>query len=109
MWSMASNSILMFYAFVKLVYLYSIVKIFLKFDNLRQNILFLSIFYTLGIAFISFIFFVAPNQNPNYREWGIFLAKTLGLSYVYFRLLDRFDEGFLLIVMLVLGLGLVYF
>ena len=67
-------------------------KIFLKFDNMRENITFLTIFYTVGLAGLSWVFVIAPAPllpDALYRAWEIWLLKSFILTYVYFRLLNR--------------------
>ena len=43
------------------------------------------------------------------RAWQIFWLKTAGIAVMYFWLLQRFDEGPLFWMLLMAGLGVVYF
>ena len=43
------------------------------------------------------------------RDWQIWLAKTAVIAVVYFKLLQRFDEGPLFWMLLMAGLGVIYF
>lgn len=103
-------SLASFYLAMKAFFLFSLVRAQIKFEPLQKHFLFLAILYTLGMAFLSYIFLLSPQQNPDIRAWGIWLAKLLGLTIVYFWLLRRFDEGPLFwIIMLGGGAFLIWF
>jgi hypothetical protein len=102
-------SVLIYYYVIKAIFLFSLVKIQVQFETMKSHWLFLGILYTSGIAFLSWVFIMAPQDFPDYRAWQIWLAKFFGLSTLYFYLLQRFDEGVIFWTVLLLGLGLIYF
>ena len=93
----------MFQDYVTLVYLglksflfFTVVTSLAKFDPLRQQIAFLSLLYTGLVAFLSWVFLIAPGDVVfwhDWRQWQIWLAQTFVLMFVYLKLLSRFDEG----------------
>jgi hypothetical protein len=102
-------TISLYYYLMKTVFLFSLVRTLVKFDTMKDHWLFLGILYTLGITFLSYVFLVAPLENPPWREWQIWLAKTFALSTLYFWLLAKFDEGVIFWTVLLLGILLVWF
>jgi hypothetical protein len=102
-------SVLIYYYVMKTVFLFSLVRIQVQFETMKDHWLFLGVLYTAGVAFLSFVFIIAPQEVPDYRSWQIWLAKFFGLSTLYFFLLARFDEGVIFWTVLLLGLGLIYF
>jgi hypothetical protein len=114
-------SINILYLFMKLVWLYSLVQAQVKYDTLKDHWLFLGILYTSALAFLSYIFIFAW-QPVSWPAWQQNIAKTVGVSpfvtwvgetlilaVLYFKLLARFDEGALFWVLIIGGLGLVWF
>jgi hypothetical protein len=99
----------LYYLGIKLVFFFGLVRCFAKYDVLKPHILFLSLLYTGGVAFLSWVFIMAPREAPDYRSWEIWLAKTFVLTLVYFWLLRRFDEGLLFFALLIAGVALVYY
>jgi hypothetical protein len=111
----------LYYLGMKTFFLYSLVRTQVKFEPLRESWLFLAFLYTAGIAFLSYAFLQSWNaiqwqgwqlQFANWlgvTPWQAWIGQTFVLSAFYFKLLSRFDEGILFWVLLVLGLGLVYF
>ena len=110
------------YFFLKLMLFFSIVKALVKFETLGDNFLFLGLLYTALVALISYVFVVSTRQVDFHAVWlmqvsratGLspwlsWLAATLVLSTLYFKLISRFDEGILFWVLLVLGIPLVLF
>jgi hypothetical protein len=112
-----------YYFFIKIFFFFSIVRILVKFEPMQKHWLFLGILYTLGVAFISYVFLVAPSAQPdslwqgksvqlveqvfNLPPWygyRIWLGETLVLSTLYFKLLGRFDEGVVFWTLLLLGI-----
>src|SRR5262245_21249681 len=81
------SMLVLYYFIIKVVFFYSLVHSFIKYETLQKHWLFLSILYTAGVGFLYWVFFMAPADAPNWREWGIWLAKTFVLIAVYFRLL----------------------
>lgn len=96
-----------YYLAIKGIFFYSLVHSFVKFDLLRKHWLFMALLYTGGMAFLSFVWIVAPGQM-SFDAWKKWLVATLVLVVVYFKLLDRFDEGVLFWILLVAGMGIVY-
>jgi hypothetical protein len=103
------SMMLVYYLGIKAAFFYGLVHSFIKFDTLQKHWLFLSLLYTAGVAMLSWVFIMAPTDAPNWREWGIWLAKTFVLIAVYFRLLARFDEGILFWILLVAGIAVVWY
>ena len=110
------------YFFLKFLLFFSIVKALVRFETLGNHFLFLGILYTSLIAFISYVFVVTTqptafhypwviriNQSTGLSPWLIWLAATLVLSTVYFKLLNKFAEGALFWVLLILGIPLACF
>ena len=116
-----SISILSYYFFMKVSFFYSLVRIQVKFDTMKDHWLFLGILYTLGVAFLSFVFLFSWQDfqwSELYRRiagnFGItplqfFLGGTLVISTVYFWLMAKFDEGVVFWTLLLLGLVVVWF
>ncbi len=100
---------LLYYVGLKAAFLYGLVHSFAKYESLQKHWLFLGLLYTAGIALLSWVFIMAPADAPDWWQWKLWLAKSLVLAVVYFRLLERFEEGFLFWLLLVAGLGLVYY
>lgn len=63
--------------------------------------------YTGLVAFISFVFLLAPMEVVNWRMWEYWLALNWLMTWVFFRLLIRFEEGILFWVVLLLGVVVV--
>lgn len=114
-------SINLFYLCMKMAFFYSLIRIQIKFDPLKDRYLFLGILYTSGVAFLSYVYIVswqatswAPWQVKvavalGVSPWVAWLGETLLLSTFYFRLMSRFDEGVIFWTLLLLGIPLVYF
>jgi hypothetical protein len=98
----------LYYVFLKLFFVYGLVRVFLKFDVLQDHVLLMAILYTVGIGFLSWVYF---NWRPNFRldNWELWLARTGILAWIYFWLLSKYGEGIMLYILLLAGLGLVYF
>ena len=96
-----------YYLAIKAMFFYSLVHAYVKFENLQKHWLFLALLYTAGIAGLSWVWFVAPGQLEP-AAWRVWLVKTLVLVVVYFKLLQRFDEGIMFWILLVAGMGIVY-
>lgn len=109
-----SLSIIDLYFFgLKTIFLYMLIYSFVKFENLQKHWLFLSLLYSAGVAFLSFVFLIAPGRLTVYwgtmNDWWIWVAKTLVFAAIYFKLLARFDEGVLFWLLLIGGVFLVRF
>ena len=112
---------IIYYVFVKIVFFFMLVRTLIKFEPMQNHVLFLSLLYTAGVTFLSYAFIMswqnpswAPWQNQVARAFGVspwvaWLGETLVLSYVYFSLLVRFDEGVVFWTLLLLGCVLVLF
>src|SRR3954463_5902208 len=110
------------YFFLKLMLFFSIVKALVKFDSLQAHFLFLGVLYTGLVALISYVFLVSTRQLDLHAAWLLrasaatglspwltWLAATLVLSTLYFKLISKFDEGILFWILLILGIPLVFF
>ncbi|WP_435008657.1 hypothetical protein P12x_005867 [Tundrisphaera lichenicola] len=110
------------YFFLKMMLFFSIVKALVKFETLQDHFLFLGILYTSLVALISYVFVVSTRQLDLHAAWLLrasaatglspwltWLAATLILSTVYFKLISKFGDGILFWILLVLGIPLVLF
>lgn len=110
------------YFFLKFMIFFSIVKALVKFETLGNHFLFLGILYTSIVAFISYVFILTTQPSAFHSDWVMrvhqmtglspwlsWLAATLGLSTLYFKLLSKFDEGILFWILLVLGIPIALF
>jgi hypothetical protein len=98
-----------YYYGIKAMFLFGIVRSFVKYDALERHWLFVAILYTAGLALLSWVFL---NSSPqfNTRTWELWLVKTLLLAALYLKLLSRFDEGLLFwLILLAGGAGLILF
>jgi hypothetical protein len=126
---------LLYYFGLKTAFLFGLVKTFAKFEPLQKHWLFVAFVYTLGVAALSWVFLMAPQQVPTWtrslevtlglnvglispkmtqgqaawRAWEIWLVETLALSSLYFGLMAKFSEGLMFWVLLLSGLLLVIF
>ncbi len=98
-----------YYIGIKAAFLFSLVHAFVKFEPLQKHWFFLGLLYTAGVVMLSWVWFVAPQEAPNYHAWQIFWLKTAGIAVLYFWLLQRFDEGWIFWTLIIAGLGVVYF
>jgi hypothetical protein len=109
------------YLFIKLVFFFSLVRIQVKSDAMKDHFLFLGILYTAGIAVISYVYLMGW-QDFQWPPWQYRIAATLGvtpriawlgeslvLSTLYFWLMARFDEGVIFWTLLLLGVPFVVF
>jgi hypothetical protein len=97
-----------YYIAIKAMFLFGLVHSFVKFELLQKHWLFMGLIYTAGVGLLSWVWLVAPGQ-VEYRPWEIWLAKTLVIAVIYFKLLDRFDEGPIFWMLLMAGLAVVYY
>jgi len=101
-----------YYFGLKAVFFYGLVHSFVKFDPLQKHWIFLSLLYTAGIAFLSYVFLIAPGTAQywgSWQAWWIWLGETAVIAAIYFKLLARFDEGILFWLLLIGGVGVVLF
>ena len=110
------------YFFLKFVLFFSIVRALVKFETLGTHFIALSVVYTGLVAFLSYVFILTTqpgafraqwmmrvNQATGLSPWLVWLAATLVLSALYFKLLSKFDEGIQFYILLILGVGLAFF
>jgi hypothetical protein len=96
------------YILLKMGFLYSLVRVQVQFDVMKEHFIFLGVLFTSAMAFLSYVFLLSYQQSPDFRAWQIWLAQTLGMSTLYFWLLAKFDEGVIFWTLLLLGVFLVY-
>ena len=100
----------MIYLGLKCFLFFTLVTSLVRFEPLRQQTLFLALLYTAMVAFLSYVFLIAPGHVifwENWREWQIWLGITFVLTLVYFKLVNRFGEGTALYALLLAGFLLV--
>jgi hypothetical protein len=98
-----------YYFTLKGFFLFAIVRSLVRFAPLEKHVLSLSVLYTAAVAFLSYVFMLSPLSVVYWQKWGAWLAITFALSFLYFQLLVRFDEGPAFVILLLLGVGLVLF
>ena len=97
-----------YYLAIKAVFLFGLVHSFVKFETLQKNWLFIALLYAAGVALLSWVWLVLPGQYQT-RPWLIWVAENAVISVIYFKLLERFDEGWIFWTLIMAGLGVVYF
>jgi hypothetical protein len=109
------------YLLIKFIFFYGLVRAQVKSESLREHWFFLGVVYVIGVAFLSYVFLVSWQAFPwpdwqrrlaarvGISPWLCWLAQTFVLVVLYFRLLERFDEGVLFWTLILLGLLLVWF
>lgn len=125
---------IIYYLGLKIAFLFGLIKAFAKFEPLQKHWLAVAFLYTVGMAVLSWVFVLAPQQVPSWRSleimlgrnfglipanappglvvwraWQIWVGGNLVLSALYFKLLARFNEGVLFWVLLAAGLVLVWY
>ncbi|WP_422926464.1 hypothetical protein [Singulisphaera sp. PoT] len=98
-----------YFLFIKLVFFYSIVRVLVKFDPMKDHVVFLGVIYTAGVAFLSFIVQSSYQHALNLGRWEMWLAETFVLSTFYFWLMAKYDEGVIFWTLLLLGIFVVLF
>jgi hypothetical protein len=71
--------------------------------------LFLGVLYTAAVAFLSYIFVMAPPEVPpvTWLQWQKGLLIVFVASTVYFKLMSKFVEGGLMFwILLIVGIPL---
>jgi hypothetical protein len=96
---------LIYYYGIKAAFLAGLVQSYVKFDLLQKHWFFLSLLYTAGLAFLSWVFIMAPLDAPNWRQWQIWLGTSFVFTAIYFLLLRRFDEGIVFWMLMLGGIG----
>jgi hypothetical protein len=113
-------SIATFYLFLKVAFFFSLVRIQVKFDTMKDHWLFLGILYTSAAGFLFFVFlswmeFPWPDyqrqvaRNLGVQPWQSWLGETFLVATLYFRLMAKFDDGVIFWTLLLLGVPLVWF
>ena len=110
-----------YYLAMKAFFFFSLVRIQVRFDTMKDHWLFLGVLYTSGVAFLSYVFLFSW-QDFNWANWQlglaaqigispyqVFLVETLLLSTLYFWLMAKFDEGVIFWTLLLLGILVVWF
>jgi hypothetical protein len=97
-----------YYLAIKAAFFFGLVHSFVKYETLQKSWLFLGLLYTAGVALLSWVWIVAPGRVQT-GTWQIWLGWTAVIAVVYFKLLERFDEGWMFWTLIVAGLGVVYF
>src|SRR5262245_55716768 len=92
-----------YYYVIKALFFFSLLRVFLKFDPLKDHYLFMAVLYTAGLTILYWVYFVSWRQSADWQVTGVWLGKTLALSALYFWLLARFDEGVLFWTLLLAG------
>jgi hypothetical protein len=117
------ETIVLYYYLIKIGFFYSLVRLQVKFDLLKDHYLFLGILYTAAVAFLSFAFIISwqgqniPDRALELRvsaalgitPWIAWLGETLVLSTIYFKLMAKFDEGVIFWTLLLLGIFVAIF
>ncbi len=117
------DTIYLYYYLIKITFFFSLVRSQVKYDLVKDHYLFLGIFYTAGVAFLSLAFLVSwqgqdfPQRTLEYRVsqalgvtlWVAWLLETLIFSTIYFKLMARFDEGVMFWTLLLLGIFVAIF
>ena len=102
-------SFVLYYYVLKTMFLYSLVRSFVRYEPLQKHFLFLSILFTAAVAFLSYALLYSSWEVMPWRAWEIWLGKLFLLTLLYFWLLSKFDEGPFFWLLLLAGLGLVWF
>jgi len=101
--------ILLMYYGLKIFFLFSLVAAILKAEPLREQLFGLALVYTMAVAFLSYVFLIGPHVATqvagwhNWTEWGIALAFTCILTWIYFRCVVWFENSSLLWFILAAG------
>jgi hypothetical protein len=110
-----------YYLAMKAFFFFSLVRIQVKFETMKDHWLFLGVLYTAGVAFLSYVFLMSWQEFPwpdfqvriarrfGITPWQAWLGETLALSTLYFKLMAKFDEGVIFWTLLLLGILLVWF
>lgn len=109
------------YLLIKFVFFFGLVRASVKHEVLRERWLLLGVVYAVGVAFLSYVFLVSWQEFPwplwqrrvaarvGVSPWLCWVGETFLLAALYFRLMERFDEGVLFWTLILLGLLVVWF
>lgn len=110
---MLGNSTLVIYYGMKIFLFLSLLGALMKSELMREQTLGLSVIYSFGVGFLSYIFLVGPNADAatpeDWQNWGIWLGATFVLSWLYFKSLTWCEESKLFWVVVALGAAVVWF
>lgn len=99
-----------FYFGLKALLLLTLARAYVVYEPLQRHWLFLSLLYTGGVAALNWALYLPLHPWRSENEWQLWLVKTFVLVVVYFKLLSKFDSGFLFWILLLGGwIGLVCF
>lgn len=101
-------TVVTYYICMKFFLLYSLVRAQVAYEPLQKHFIFLGALFSAGVAFLSYVFIMSPQNAPDWQAWQVWMGKTLGLSILYFWLLAKFDEGIIFWILLLGGVLLVY-
>jgi hypothetical protein len=111
--AMVYSSTEMIYLGLKFFLFFSLVGALVKAEPMRNQIFTLSLLYTAGSAFLSYVFMILLGDTGywqnSWRSWQIWLGLTFVLSWVYFKCLVWFEESSLFWLVLMLGVAVVFF
>ena len=97
-----------YYYAIKAAFFFGLVHSFVKFENLQKHWFSIALLYTAGLALLSWVWIIAPGRS-DVATWRNWLIASGVIAVIYFKLLERFDEGTLFWMLLMAGLGVVYF
>jgi|SRR5271157_1501638 len=97
-----------YYLAIKAVFFFGLVHSFVKFETLQKSWFFIGLLYAAGVSLLSWVWLVLPGQYQT-RPWQIWVVENAVISVIYFKLLERFDEGWIFWTLIIAGLGVVYF
>lgn len=109
---MFGDTVVMVYVGMKFFLLFTLAGALIRVEPLREQTFVFSLLYTAGVAFLSWVFLIAPatrNFWPSWRAWQVWLAVTCVLSFVWFRALAWLEEKTLFWLVLFLGFPLVLY
>ena len=66
-----------YYLAMKAVFFFSLVRIQVRFDTMKDHWLFLGVLYTAGVAFLSYVFLMSWQEFP-WADWQRRLAWRIG-------------------------------
>lgn len=110
---MLGSSTMVIYFGMKAFLFVSLVGALMKSVPMREQTMGLSVIYTAGVAFLSYVFLIGPNADSatpeDWQKWGIWLGETFALSWLYFKGLTWFEDSKLFWVVVALGAAVVWF
>ncbi|GIW86652.1 MAG: hypothetical protein KatS3mg108_0976 [Isosphaeraceae bacterium] len=98
----------LYYYGLKTLLFGSLIRVFIVAEPMRRHVLAMSFLYTLLVAFLSYVFLLSQFEQPNYRLWQIWLGVNFVMTFIYFKLLTRFDESVLFWFILPLAVPIIF-